>query len=134
MSEQYTVVEIAAMSDQRLRLILAKSLGWSEMVGKYYDVEGVCPGRNRLSIRGMVPHWTTTSDDALELAGKSEFVSDWKFNGLESDFEVEDGMATVVWIAAFYNSLDDRFVEVRHKSPARAICEACLQWKQEPTE
>ena len=109
----YTAVELASMSDDELRRVIAAmngytNLRYSAQSGLMY---GITPELNELR---PVPEWTTDTNPAMCLLEGTECIVRWS-------------RIYEAWRAGFSDWEDQEFVV--NPSAARAICEAWVLMK-----
>ena len=121
----YTAEQIAAMSDDELRRVIAEMLGWSEIEEYDYWYEDYGSDGWITTLRGthkgesgvQVPNWPTDANAALALVeGVAESC---ELETIESGWRAAlTGFESPVWYFA------------SSKTPARAVCAVWVQWKQ----
>jgi hypothetical protein len=121
----YTAEQLAAMSDDELRRVIAGVLGWSE-IEEYehwfedYDIDGwtttlrgTKEGRNGIQL----PDWPTDANPALRLLE-------------EYQGELYYSRPYGVWCVKLYIPPGEEMAVKQHESAPRAICEAWILWRQ----
>jgi hypothetical protein len=130
----YTHEQLAQMSDEDLRRVIAELVGWSELENyEYwaanYDGDGwVTTLRGTLSGYDLVevPDWPRDANAALELL---KDTSDEDREGMDAQlsYRVYDEKWEVVFMM---HPRALRASQGISASPVRAICEAWVLWKQ----